>query len=104
MFGSTVRVLRPVREGRVVLLREPLLRVEKIWGRSRDSKARVPGRQAQMIATLHSMADQAAAPTLSSIFHVRSRCIFTGSYGARTYRLGHWSWKSPEEIGDGEYL
>lgn len=30
-------------------------------------KARVPGRQAHMMATLHSMADQVAAPTLSSV-------------------------------------
>ena len=30
-------------------------------------KARVEGRQAQIMATLHSMADHSAAPTLSSV-------------------------------------
>jgi hypothetical protein len=44
-----------------------LLPVEKMWGRSLDKKARVLGREAQMMATLHSMADHSAAPTLSSV-------------------------------------
>jgi hypothetical protein len=30
-------------------------------------KARVEGREAQIMATLHSMADHSAAPTLSSV-------------------------------------
>lgn len=44
-----------------------LLPVEKIRGMILEMSARVAGRQAQMMATLHSIADQVAAPGLSSV-------------------------------------
>jgi hypothetical protein len=48
-----------------------LLPVEKTCGSRLDRNARVLGREAQMMATLHSMADHSAAPTLSSGTRVR---------------------------------
>ena len=80
-----------MREGRVVRLLYPLLRVEKMCGRRRERKALVPGRQAHIIATLHSTADQAAAPVLSSGFVLGLGLV--GWMGLGTYRLGLWSWR-----------
>lgn len=72
----------------------PPLRVERKRGRMREMRGRRVGRQAQMIPTLHSMADQVAAPTLSSVGS-RSAGAVMEFKSYRAYMLGLRTERSP---------
>lgn len=69
-------------------------------GKSLATRARVPGRQAQIIATLHSIADQLAALVLSSV-----GLVFGLGWGwEAAYRLGLASWRLLAGFGGGGWL
>ena len=64
--------------------------------------ALVPGRLAQMMATLHSIADQVAAPTLSSGFWLAG--YLRGEVREGTYGLDPLTWRLLAGCGGGGLL